>query len=88
MKQTLMIALICVIALFVMGVGRSESKRALVNKADVIALANLLRMDLPADATCSTSGKSSYHLASIVLARGTNIKGQMPANVTVKYRYT
>lgn len=88
MKQVFTIAIICIVALFVMGVGRGESKRALINSADIIAFGNLARMDLPRDASCSTSGKSSYHWATMVLSRGTDIKGKMPSVVSVKYRYT
>ncbi len=81
-----MIAL-SLLAFFLIGRGGGESKRALVNSCDVIAFANLLRMDLPAANACSVGG-SNVHYATINLASGSDIKGHMPKNLAIKYRYT
>ena len=82
-----MIAL-TLLAVFLIGRGGGESKRALVNNSDIIAFANLLRMDLPAANACSVGSKSNVHYATINLASGSDIKGHMPKNLAIKYRYT
>jgi len=87
MKQILGIALFSALLIFFIGRGGGESKRALVNSCDVIAFANLLRMDLPAANACSVGG-SNVHYATINLASGSDIKGHMPKNLAIKYRYT
>lgn len=81
-----MIAL-TLLAVFLIGRGGGESKKALVNNSDIIAFANLLRMDLPAANACSVGGKN-VHYATINLASGSDIKGHMPKNLAIKYRYT
>lgn len=81
-----MIAL-TLLAVFLIGRGGGESKKALVNNSDLIAFANLLRMDLPAANACSVGGKN-VHYATINLASGSDIKGHMPKNLAIKYRYT
>ncbi|MFA7340484.1 MAG: hypothetical protein WC028_27120 [Candidatus Obscuribacterales bacterium] len=81
-----MIAL-TLLAVFLIGRGGGESKKALVNNSDIVAFANLLRMDLPAANACSVGGKN-VHYATINLASGSDIKGHMPKNLAIKYRYT
>jgi len=44
-------------------------------------------MDLPAANACSVGG-SNVHYATINLASGSDIKGHMPKNLAIKYRYT
>ncbi len=75
------------LAFYLIGHNGSESKRALINDSDIIAFANLLRMDLPPANACSVGGKN-VHYATINLASGSDIKGHMPKNLAIKYRYT
>ncbi|CAN5124677.1 hypothetical protein BH11CYA1_BH11CYA1_16390 [soil metagenome] len=88
MQKILAFAIVTVAILFLMGRQGGDSKTALINDSDVIGFANLLRMDLPAANACSVGGKASYHYATLILAAGSDIKGHMPKNFTVKYPYT
>lgn len=87
MQKILVMIGMSVLLIFLIGRGGGESKRALVNNSDIIAFANLLRMDLPAANACSVGGKN-VHYATINLASGSDIKGHMPKNLAIKYRYT
>jgi hypothetical protein len=88
MQKIFVMIVFSVVAIFLIGRGGGESKRALVDSCDVIAFANLLRMDLPDANACSVGGKSNVHYATINLASSSDIKGHMPKNLALKYRYT
>jgi hypothetical protein len=88
MQKILVMIGMSVLLIFLIGRRGGESKRALVNNSDIIGFANLLRMDLPAANACAVGGKSNVHYATINLASGSDIKGHMPKNLAIKYRYT
>ena len=87
MQKIVAMLALSLLAFFLISRGGGESKKALVNNSDIIAFANLLRMDLPAANACAVGGKN-VHYATINLASGSDIKGHMPKNLAIKYRYT
>lgn len=88
-KPILLIVVLAVIVFFVLGHNGGESKEALVRDSQVIAFANLISVDMPAQAACSTSGKSAgVHYATVRLAKSADIKGDMPKTMALQYAYT